>query len=115
MKSGKVFTFEGFDPATDNLIELDPIPASTSLKASSPQFPPDNSFEIVNLFVKKIDKSWGLKDLLDAFKSYGPIKSAKISLNPETHTSRGYGFVWFESPQDTAKVLEDASNNLLPF
>jgi RNA recognition motif-containing protein len=34
-----------------------------------------------------------------------PVKSLKISMN-EDHTSRGYGFVCYETPEDAAKACE---------
>lgn len=69
----------------------------------------------MNLFLKKLDRSWGVNDLHDIFKDYGEIKSAKISLNPTTHKSNGYGFVWFKQPSAAAKVLEDAEKSSFPF
>ena len=61
----------------------------------------------MNLFLKHLPKTWGLNDVHDAFKDYGEIKSAKISLNPQTHESKGYGFIWFKDPQSATQVLED--------
>ena len=76
---------------------------------------PDNTTSVVNLFVKKIDKSWNTQDLHDIFKEYGEIRSAKVSLNPQNHKSRGYGFVWFKEPESAAKVLEDSQRGAFPF
>eukprot|EP00347_Sterkiella_histriomuscorum_P019448 403341592 len=70
-------------------------------------YAPDNSTAQVNLFLKNLPKTWGLNDVHDAFKDYGEIKSAKISLNPQTHESKGYGFIWFKDPQSATQVLED--------
>ena len=36
-------------------------------------------------------------------------------MKPETHESRGYGFVWFGSEAATHKVLDDAKNKVIPF
>ncbi len=58
---------------------------------------PDNCFAECNIFVKKIDPSFDSKDLYNFFSRFGTVKSAKISLVPESHASRGYGFVWFAS------------------
>ncbi|CDW89443.1 poly a binding cytoplasmic 1 b [Stylonychia lemnae] len=76
---------------------------------------PDNSSVSVNLFLKRIDKSWTTKDLYEIFKDYGEIKSAKVSLDPQTHQSKGYGFIWFKNPDSAAKVLEDSQNMGFPF
>ena len=63
---------------------------------------PDNCFAECNLFVKGIDKSYDSKDLYNYFNErYGHIKSAKLSLMPHNHESRGYGFVWFSSEEVT--------------
>jgi len=55
-----------------------------------------------NLRTAEVDKS--ISDALDV-----KIKSAKVSLN-EDHTSRGYGFVLFQTPEDAQKLL--AQQNL---
>ena len=50
-----------------------------------------------NVFVKlKDSETDGLKskDLEEKFSTFGEVKSAKVSINPD-YTSRGYGFVCF--------------------
>lgn len=59
---------------------------------------PDNSTEVVNLFLKGFDKSWTVQDLHELFREYGEIKSAKISINPDNGKSRKYGYLWFKNP-----------------
>lgn len=44
--------------------------------------------------------------LHENFEKYGPIKSAKISINQD-YTPRGFAFVCFEKEEDAAKCLAD--------
>jgi RNA recognition motif-containing protein len=68
------------------------------MSESELQVIPDNCFAECNLFVKSIDVSFNSQDLYHYFNTrYGHIKSAKVSLIPESHKSRGYGFIWFGS------------------
>ena len=76
---------------------------------------PDNSTAPVNLFLKYLDRSWNVNDLHSIFTDFGEIKSAKISLNPKTHKSNGYGFIWFKHPESAAKVLEANEKKQFPF
>ncbi len=40
-----------------------------------------------------------MQDLHELFREYGEIKSAKISIDPETGKSRKYGYLWFKNPE----------------
>ena len=75
---------------------------------------PDNSITDCNLFVKGLDTCFDSQDLYDMFKKYGEIKSAKLSLVPDTHQSKGYGFIWFNSENATQKAITDSSKGSLP-
>lgn len=57
------------------------------------------------IFVKNCPKHWSHKDLYEHFSPHGQICSAKISITGD-FTSRGYGFVEFESVQDAKKAVE---------
>jgi RNA recognition motif-containing protein len=48
------------------------------------------------------------------FKPYGEIKSAKLSLLPTNHKSKGYGFIWFNHEGSTNKAIKDSSKGSLP-
>jgi RNA recognition motif-containing protein len=76
---------------------------------------PDNCFADCNLFVKNIDLSFDAQDLYNIFVKYGIVKSAKLSLIPSSHVSRGYGFVWFATEEATHKAMADAEEKLIPF
>jgi len=48
------------------------------------------------------------------FEKYGPVKSAKISINPD-HSSRGFAFICYADEASTNKCLADPANNGLVF
>jgi len=66
----------------------------------------DKYSSLTNVFVKKLDKSWTIKDLYEIFGTYGEIQSAKISLNPQTHKSNGYGYVQYMNKESASKAIE---------
>ena len=67
------------------------------------------------MFVKNIDTSFDSEDLFKMFSKYGTVKSAKLSLVPGTHKSRGYGFVWFSTEEATHKAMDACKSNTAPF
>ena len=92
----------------DKLIK--PEHASTSCLEPTP----DNSLLQVNVFVKNLDKSWTVADLYELFREYGDIRSCKISRNPKTHESNGYGYVWFEQEDAARKAVEQSKQGMTP-
>ena len=68
----------------------------------------------MNVFVKGLDLSWTVKDLYECFEEYGDIKSAKVSLDPVTHKSRGYGYIWFKNEASASKAIKDSNENRMP-
>ncbi len=48
-------------------------------------------------------------DLQSYFSKFGQVKVARISTNPETKQSRGFGFVRFENVDAVKKVIENRS------
>ena len=75
---------------------------------------PDNSFSECNLFVKGLDKCLDSQDFFNMFRDYGIIKSAKLSLHADSHTSKGYGFVWFGQEKAAIKAIQDSKAGNLP-
>jgi len=59
-----------------------------------------------NLYVSNLSAEVDPKDLHDRFSEFGNVVSCKISSNPETGKSRGYGFVQFETPDAADKAME---------
>jgi len=52
--------------------------------------------------------SWGLswQDLKDAFAEHGEVTFARVITDRETGKSRGFGFVEFETIEDSSKAKE---------
>jgi RNA recognition motif-containing protein len=46
---------------------------------------------------------------------YGEIKSAKVSLNPLTGRSNGYGFVWFKTEAAAHLAIKASQDGETPF
>ena len=55
--------------------------------------------------MRNIPKDLKHKDLESKFTQYGKVKSLKVSLN-EDHTSRGYGFVCFDTEEAAESAVE---------
>ena len=49
------------------------------------------------------------KSLQDSFSQYGPIKSLKISINPD-HTQKGFAYICFENQEDAQKAANGDPN-----
>lgn len=66
--------------------------------------------EQCSIFVRKIPKDMVAPDLDEKFSSFDPsgkkrpVKSLKISMD-EGHTSRGYGFITYDSPEDAQAAI----------
>jgi RNA recognition motif-containing protein len=57
------------------------------------------------VFVKKLPSNMTAKELDEYFSQWGPIKSAKISIDKD-YKSNGYGFVCFERAEDALKAIK---------
>ncbi|KAG8896117.1 RNA recognition motif-containing protein, partial [Tulasnella sp. 403] len=66
--------------------------------------PPDGTV----LFVRNVPFEASEEDLSDAFRSFGPIRYARITVDHETGHSRGTGFVCFWKREAADKALEEA-------
>nr|XP_043616404.1 polyadenylate-binding protein 2-like [Erigeron canadensis] len=64
-----------------------------------------NEAHLTNLYVKNLDESFTESSLKERFSEYGEVTSAVI-MNDEQGTSRGFGFVNFESHENAAKAIE---------
>jgi len=59
-----------------------------------------------NLFVFHLPNEWKENDLIEAFRAYGTIVSARIMTDRNTGRSKGFGFVSYDNPQSAINAIE---------
>lgn len=60
----------------------------------------------MNLFVAGLPYDLDDAELMEIFEKFGPVLSAKVSLDKETGKSRGFGFVEMENTADGNDAIE---------
>jgi RNA recognition motif-containing protein len=68
---------------------------------------PDNSHLECNICVTGLDEALTSEDLHMMFAKFGDIKSCKVTLDPVTGKSRGYGFIWFTTERASRFALRE--------
>ncbi|KIO28171.1 hypothetical protein M407DRAFT_14791 [Tulasnella calospora MUT 4182] len=69
-------------------------------------------YQGVNLYVKNIDDEFDDDKLRVEFEAFGNITSCKI-MRDEKGTSKGFGFVCFETPDEATKAVSDMNGKMV--
>ena len=71
-----------------------------------------SKFQGVNLYVKNIDDEFDDERLQAEFEAFGTITSCKI-MRDEKGTSKGFGFVCFETPDEATKAVAELNGKMV--
>eukprot|EP00591_Stephanopyxis_turris_P010257 CAMPEP_0195517322 /NCGR_PEP_ID=MMETSP0794_2-20130614/10350_1 /TAXON_ID=515487 /ORGANISM="Stephanopyxis turris, Strain CCMP 815" /LENGTH=794 /DNA_ID=CAMNT_0040646105 /DNA_START=128 /DNA_END=2512 /DNA_ORIENTATION=+ len=66
-----------------------------------------------NIFVKNLNESITNKDLYDTFSLFGNILSCKVVTDPESSTSKGYGYVHYETAEAANAAIDKLDGMLI--
>jgi len=67
----------------------------------------------MNLFVAKLSPSTTGDDLEKLFSTYGEVSSAKIIVDRDTQSSKGYGFVEMPNDEEAEKAIAELNESEL--
>jgi len=60
----------------------------------------------MNIYVGNLSYNVDEEDLKKLFEKYGEVKSAKLIMDKETESSKGFGFIEMENDEEAKKALE---------
>eukprot|EP00759_Apiculatamorpha_spiralis_P044626 PhF_6_TR41576/c1_g1_i3/m.63004/K13208/ELAVL2_3_4; ELAV like protein 2/3/4 len=86
---------------------LTPAPLSNNNNSQTSQT------SLINVFITGLPSDFDEPRLRALFSVYGEITSCKIMLDVNTGTSKGFGFVRYQSPADAAKAIESMNGKKL--
>lgn len=66
-----------------------------------------------NVFVKNLAPTIDSKMLFDTFSTFGNILSCKVATDPMTGSSRGFGYVHFETEESALKAIEGVNGHVI--
>lgn len=66
----------------------------------------------LGLFVNRLPWTVGDQELTSYFAQFGPIAEARVSFDPSTGLSQGFGFVTFQYAHSHAEVLKKTNLTL---
>lgn len=67
----------------------------------------------IKLYVGNLPWSFNNEKLMDTFKSYGSVVSAKVVMDRESGKSRGFGFVELENEQEANSAIKELNGSEL--
>ncbi|KAF9268810.1 RNA-binding domain-containing protein [Marasmius fiardii PR-910] len=71
-----------------------------------PELPPPDTG--TTLFIRNVPFTATEDDLRNLFRTFGPLRYARITMDPETGRSRGTGFACFWNKEDADKAIEQS-------
>ncbi len=97
-------------PSADYEVEISrsPEPEAKRLKTAASDSLPKNQRR--TLFVRSLPTSVTTERLTEFFSQSHPIKHATVVVDPQTKTSKGYGFVTFTDPEDAQAATAELNN-----
>jgi cold-inducible RNA-binding protein len=60
----------------------------------------------MTIYIGNIPYSMKEQDMVDVFKEFGPVESAKVIIDKKTKHSKGYGFVEMKDKSDEQAAVE---------
>ncbi|HQW10519.1 MAG TPA: RNA-binding protein [Saprospiraceae bacterium] len=67
----------------------------------------------MNIFIAKLSSSTTSEGLVEIFQQFGEVKNAKVIIDRETGTSKGYGFVEMANDEEGATAIAELNDSEL--